>query len=265
MSNFFRFFPLRKYKFGDEESLTSFQQLNVYVDLIDQVKDIATFYQIYHVQEFERPDTLSYKLYGTSNYAWTFYLLNEKLRLQGWPMSNLDLYRSAKEYYPNIVLYTDQNLSYTGNIKVGDTVQSFTNSSQTGIVRKIDYNLGQIVIERNSTFSPQINGYIIKQGAELDINLAVKYTSQVRQYEAVHHYEYQGQPVDYLDSAGAQSSIETLTFKNTTGLDIITNIERLRNLNIEQKKINVFKPNLIEKVVSEFNSLIEYGDRLRGA
>jgi len=257
MSNFFRYFPVTEYRFGNEQNTVIFQKINAYVDLIDQVKDISTFYQQYNVQEFDRPDTLSYKLYGKTTYDWTFYLLNEKLRLQGWPMSNTDLYRKSKEYYPNIVLNTNHNISFSKNIKVGDTIRAFIDSNQTGIVRKINYDLGQVIVERSSFFSPATNGYVILTTADLDINLAVPYQSQVRQYDAVHHYEQNGEYVDYLDNTAAQTSVATLTFKDTTSLTPVTNTERLINLNLEQKRINVFKPNLIEKIVNEFNRLIQ--------
>lgn len=257
MSNFFRFFPITKYKFGEEETTVAFQKINAYVDLIDQVKDITTFYQVYNISEFDRPDTLSYKLYGKTTYDWTFFLLNEKLRLQGWPMSNLDLFNISKEYYPNIVLNTNHNISFTKNIKVGDTVRAFSNPSQTGVVKRINYDMGQVFIERSSFFTPSSNGYIINVNSELDINLAVPYQSQVRQYDAVHHYEQSGEFVDYLDDTAAQTSVETLQFKDTTSLTAVTYTERLINLNLEQKRINVFKPSLIEKVVAEFNRLME--------
>lgn len=256
MSNFFRSFPITRYRFGNEETTVGFQKLNAYIDLIDQVKDLSTYYELYDVQEFERPDTLSHKLYKTSNYGWTFFLLNEKIRKHGWPMSNLDLYRMSHEYYPNIVLTTTHNISYTGNIQVGDTVRLFSDENQTGEVVRIDYDLGQIYIKRSTFFSIN-SGYLINVNSDLLINQAVQYTSQLRQYDAVHHYENDsGYYVDILESAGAQTSIDTLKF-NTTGLNKITYTERLININYDLKKIKVFKPNVIETIVSEFNRLLQ--------
>lgn len=259
MSNYFKFFPITKYRFGDEETTVAFQKINAYVDLVDQVRDISTFYQIHNIDEFERPDTLSYRLYGKTTYDWTFFLLNEKLRIQGWPMSSLDLYDISKKYYPNIVLNTNHNIAYTKNIKVGDTVRAFSDGNQTGVVKRIDYDMGQVFVERSSFFTPQTNGFIINTNSDLDISLAVPYQNQVRQYNAVHHYELEGETVDYLDNTEAQTSVDTLTFKDKTSLTPVTYTERLVEINREQKRINVFKPNLIEKIVGEFNRLLEAG------
>ena len=176
-------------------------------------------------------------------------------------MSNLDLYRAAKDYYPNIVLNTRHNIAFTRNISIGDTIQSFTNPSQTGIVRDINYDMGQVMVERSSFFNPFSNGYVIKQGSELDINLSVSYYSQANQYEAVHHYETtEGERVDYLDVTENQTSAYNLTFKETSNLNPVTNIERLRNLNMDQKQIRVFKPNLIAAIVRKFDRLMQEGN-----
>ena len=80
--SFFSNFPIVNYKFGNEVSDTIFQNLTVYVDLIDQIIDNASLYTKYTIQDGERPDSLSYKLYDTVDHYWTFYLLNKKLRIK---------------------------------------------------------------------------------------------------------------------------------------------------------------------------------------
>lgn len=256
MSNYFFNFPLTNYSFGNNEEKVIFQKLNTYIDLFDQARDQITSYQLYNIGEFERPDTVSTQLYGTPNYGWTFFLLNENIRLQGWPLSNLDLYEQAKSYYPNIVLTTTQNLAYVQNIDVGDTVVLFSDTSQSGVVRRIDYDFGQIYIERENFFSVN-SGRIIKENTELSVPLSVPFDSQLRQYNAVHHYEGDsGQYVDILDSVSKQTDINTLVFKDTSTLNKVTFTTRLRDENQNLRRIKVIKPGSIEKFVSEFNRLL---------
>jgi hypothetical protein len=119
--SYFRNFPVVGYNFGNEIETTLFQNITAYVDLIDQVSDNATQYEYYEIMDNERPDALSYKLYGTSDYYWTFYLSNTKLRKQGWPISEQDLYLKGKEYYPNTVISTFEALSEIDN----DTLNKF--------------------------------------------------------------------------------------------------------------------------------------------
>ena len=170
MSNYFRNFPIVDYKFGDESSTTRFQHLGTYVDIIDQVKDYSVYYQSYNIRNGERPETLSYALYKNTDYYWTFYLLNDHLRTNGWPIRDADLFPKAKQYYPNTVsmtygvaqkqglkLYDDGNkvsvvwyplgeltpLCMSETFKEGSYVY-FASSKTAGQILNIDQKLGAI-------------------------------------------------------------------------------------------------------------------------
>lgn len=104
MSNYFEEFPVVSYRFGNEETTTNFQHLGTYIDILDQVKEYNVYYQTYNIQNGERPDQLSYKLYRNTDYHWTFFLLNDHLRQGGWPIRDADVYPKAQEYYPNRVI-----------------------------------------------------------------------------------------------------------------------------------------------------------------
>ena len=86
MSKYFSNFKPVYYRFGDNEPYSIFQNLTQYVDLIDQLKANNNFYQDYTIIAGERPDVTSFKLYGSPEYYWTFFLLNDKLRESGWPI-----------------------------------------------------------------------------------------------------------------------------------------------------------------------------------
>lgn len=145
--SFFRNFPLIQYQFGDETSFAIFQNITSYIDLIDQISDDTVFYEKYTIMDGERPDTLSYKLYGTINYYWTFFLLNEKIRKQGWPLTFQQLYALGREYYPNTTLLTNEPMF--GEFYVGDIVatQPFTNPAFKATIIEKEYNLGQVVVK----------------------------------------------------------------------------------------------------------------------
>lgn len=104
MSNYFENFPKKLYKFGDDEDPIFFQKLTNYVDIIDNISQDASTYVEYEILDFERPDTLSHKLYGKSEYEWTFSLMNERLRECGWPLTLQEVSKYAVEIaYPNFV------------------------------------------------------------------------------------------------------------------------------------------------------------------
>lgn len=165
---FFRNFPIVNYKFGDEEDIALFNNITAYIDLIDQISDDASFYTNYVIQDGERPDILSYKLYGTPDFYWMFYLLNAKIRTQGWPLSQSEIIQRAKEYYPNTVLVSNRSMHgefYIGDICASkDPVRGFQNPDFKARILSKDLDLGQIVVKpiyevRSITITNAGNGY----------------------------------------------------------------------------------------------------------
>lgn len=144
--SFFSNFPVIDYKFGNEVDTALFQNLTVYVDLIDQVIDNSSLYTTYTIQDGERPDSLSFKLYGTVDHYWTFYLLNSKLRIQGWPLTYQEQYTQAEVFYPNTVLTTQESMHgkfYLNNILA---TKPFSDPPFKGKILEKNYEMGQIVV-----------------------------------------------------------------------------------------------------------------------
>lgn len=156
-TRYFRQFPVVEYKFGDNESTVNFQDLSVYIDALDQVKEYGTFYQNYHIQNGERPDHVSYRLYNTTDYYWTFWLLNDKLKERGWPIDNSQLYLRAKQYYPHLTFRVDgvaydnalrinRPLSRSSTFKLGNYIWIQQNK-QAGKIIRIDQEIGLLHVD----------------------------------------------------------------------------------------------------------------------
>ena len=63
------------------------------VKLTDQVKETATFFQKYKIEEGDRPDTVAEKIYGDSRKDWIVVLTAGITNIRDeWPLSNADLY-----------------------------------------------------------------------------------------------------------------------------------------------------------------------------
>ena len=71
--SYFNKFPVVDYNFGDNEPDILFNNISAYVDIIDQVKQEVAFYEKYTILDGDRPDTVSQKLYDTTDYHWTFF------------------------------------------------------------------------------------------------------------------------------------------------------------------------------------------------
>ena len=141
---YFTKYPKIRYPFGGLSTTSVIQDIGVYIDLIDRIKDDASYYKEYPIRAGDRPDTVSQALYGTPDYYWTFFLLNDDLKLRGWPLSDQAITQKAKEEYPNKVLVTRENM--TGRFQVGDTIRGLNSGAHGKVIRRRP-DMGQIIVQ----------------------------------------------------------------------------------------------------------------------
>jgi len=229
---FFQDFPGVSYKFGTEAESNFIQNISAYSDIIDDVKDSLDFYNYYNVLD-ERPDQLSYKLYGSVNFYWTFFLMNDKIRRQGWPVSQVEMDAWIKKRYYRTVITTRNSLADV--FPVGTTITGIS-SGKTGTINKRVEDLGQIFL--NTGGQSFISGELI---SDIDGNV-VTVQSSVDGYNAVKHY---------LDENGEFIDINPL--EGPGGLYTpVTYYEYLIEENDKLKNIRVLKQEAINSVVSVF-------------
>jgi len=253
MSTFFKNFPLITYNFGNEVTPSLYQDLSVFIKLIDEIKDDIAFYSTLFIQDYDRPDSLSFKLYDTTEFYWTFYYLNTDVRESGWPLPYQELLPKAKKDYPHRVVTTTADISKT--FLPGHTVSGSVSGS-TGTVIKRYLDLGQIVIDSPNNFNagetltPSING--VAQTADI-----ILVTSDTEQYNSTHHYENVSN--EYVDIGLVPSGTGTGAFPNVSSFTPITYFERITAKNDSLKEIKVLSPSVAAQIKSEFNKLLLRG------
>ena len=251
MSQFFANFPLVGYNFGNETQPALFQNISAYIKIIDDISDDIAFYTTVHIQDYDRPDSFSFKLYGTTEFYWTFYFLNDDVRESGWPLPQQDLLPKAKVDYPHQTVITTANISKT--FLPGHTVTGSISGS-TGTVVKRYLDLGQIIVDSPNNFNvgenitPSING--VAQTADF-----VVVTSNVEQFNSVHHYEDASK--DYVDIGLVPSGVGSGAFPSLSGKTPITYFDRILAKNDSLREIKVLKPNIAVQVKSEFDKLLQ--------
>ena len=167
--SYFKRFPKLVYDFNREGVVNSVVDLFRQVRTVQNYVDNFTSYKFYSIKNGERPDIVSQKLYGSANFYWTFFIINDFLQngLNYWPMSgeNLELYLSteyegvALETRPNIKRDTDGGITFFENSlagedkaqkqgawTVGRTVTGAT-SGATGTLKRKDLYLNQLVVQ----------------------------------------------------------------------------------------------------------------------
>ena len=241
---FFKNYPRTLYRFGDEASRTAIQNLSVYVDIIDQIKDNINFYENIEIQDGERPDTISQDLYGSVKYYWTLYLLNDNLRERGWPLTVQQIRLKAIEDYPNILLTTRDGDTLIEHFQVGDIITG-QSSGATGIVIKRNLDLGQIFVKLTNSqdFS---STEIIRDNTDPEFPQTVQLVAATNEYDAVHHYE---------DGDGVWIDVDPYSTPSAL-LTAVTYLDRYQLANDELRRIKVIKRSAIDRIYKAYQEAL---------
>ena len=102
--SFFSQFPNRKYDLRGNNVNIEIKDIFRYATIDLDRSENSFGYNYYEVKEGERPDIVSTKLYGTPNYYWTFFLINESLGngLSSWPKDPRTLELEMQFEYDNL-------------------------------------------------------------------------------------------------------------------------------------------------------------------
>ena len=153
--SFFTHFPKVEYDFnrdGVKQRMT---------DLFRSVRPLPSFldnfsgYKFYEIRNGERPDIVSERLYGTTAFYWTLFLVNEHLHdgYRAWPLSQESLFDYMEKEYRGFAIETSPKVSgnfensLSGRFTLGETVVGASSSASGTITKKI-VDLSQLIIQR---------------------------------------------------------------------------------------------------------------------
>lgn len=232
--SYFADFPKEFYQFANGDTALM-QNLSLYVEIIDQVKENSAFYQDFYVRDGERPDNVSNRLYSNPTLHWTFYLMNNHIREQGWPLTQTAIIEKAKEDFPNVTLNTQDDIDMFSKVT---TVVS--QSGATARLVRIDTSMGQVVVD------PIDDSEFVEGDTISDLDGVVPQTATLlsigSEYLSAHHYiDNEGNLADYRTKSGWN-----------TGLFEMTNLEYYQKQNEELRQIRAIKPSSIAAVTSMF-------------
>lgn len=247
---YFQRFPFVEYNFGDNEANTVFPNITSYIDMIDQLKSEVAFYEKYTILDGDRPDVVSQKLYGTPDYHWTFFFMNDGLRESGWPLPEREMRELVKKRYPHRTVTTEDAIA--ANFLPGDFVLGKT-SGTTGRVIERNLDLGQIVIASDENEAGLNNNFgqteqiVAGTTAEEQAINTANLISESVQYNATLYYK---------NSAGDIIDIDPYN-QTTSGLIPTTIMEDNIEFNDKLKDIIIIKPSRVTSVVSEYFRLLK--------
>lgn len=277
--SFFRQFPKIQYDFfnrGVNYEITDFfRYVTGDITLLDDV----SVYSYYRVQNGERPDVVSMKLYGTPEYYWTFFVINDHLKcgIATWPLSPEAFEDYMKEEYDGYAISSKVNVRVNedgerletttladefpiGTPVIATHVPDGTNISITtstgGIVYARNPQLYQLIIKGDivKTSGSHLTPFVATGKIKSDKNeMTIEGWTEFR--NAVHHYEDSEGNLTYdpyyFDSDETEGKVE-----NLGPLTAISNYEYESNLNDARADIRIIKPSLINQFAQQYRTLI---------
>ena len=249
MSDYFSKFNRIDYIFGDDyfskgggdSVLELMQNLTSYVEVIDSIKQNSSFYSKYEILEGDRPDQVSQKLYGTPEYHWTFFLMNDKIREGRWPTSPNDVFDRAVLTYGTRVITTRTKL--TDKYKIGQTITGASSGATAKIGARI-LDLGQLFLE--DVVGTFVAGENVNSVNANGVTEVITVTSFEFQYNAAHHYENSDKEyVDIDPEVGPGAQLTEVTW-----------LDRVQKINTDNREIKVIKPGVVNEIVKSFRDAV---------
>jgi hypothetical protein len=255
---FFRNFPFTTYQFDENGVNTKIADIFRYVHTTDQIIDDANSYKFYQIHDGERPDVVSYKLYGTPDYYWTLFIVNDSLHkgIRGWPLSNHEFNTYMENQYngvvingrPQIVYDSDGNItdfrdSIADRFKIGETVIGSASGAKGTLIEK-DLKNNQLVIE-NVTGTFRTSEFIKGETTE---DFITSFEVFSRDQAPKYYKDLEGrETVSALFVAGGTPHSECTIYSNR---------EYEEELNDEHSSIRVIRPEFIEQFALRYKRLI---------
>jgi hypothetical protein len=160
--SYFKQFPSIPYDFDRDGILQNVVDIYRHSRLLKAYQDDMFAYKLYTVKNGERPDIVSQRLYGTPNYYWTFFVINDFLHtgLSAWPMSQEKLYDYMNEEFAGVAITTQPTISDTGDLGVnqghenslagtftlGEIITGNTSGAKGTLVKK-NIDMNQLVLQ----------------------------------------------------------------------------------------------------------------------
>jgi len=121
MSNYFKKFPRVEIDPLGNRNTVQYTDFFRSIDVNDIMVDDYSNYLLYEIEDGDRPDIVSYKLYRTPDYYWTFFIVNDRLKdgMKEWPMSSIEFEEYLKLKYKDYgvcVIPPERDISETAEI-----------------------------------------------------------------------------------------------------------------------------------------------------
>lgn len=266
---FFKLFPKIGYDLNNTGVLQNVVNIYRSIRPLREFIDDISAYTFYEIKNGERPDIISQRLYGTPDYYWTFFIVNEYLHdgLASWPMSQEDLREYMRTEYDGFAITTrpvirrntdqliiDHENSLSGRFKLGETLTG-SQGNATGTLTKKLIDLNQLIVQNcTGTFigNPDAvpNQTEVVTGGTTEDSVD---TYRVYKYLDAPYYYY---AEDDIEKRVSDNGIFIQGAKAESDLSFISNRAHLEDANESRSKMRVVSPQYISQFVDKFEELL---------
>jgi hypothetical protein len=230
--SYFTNFPKVDYDIMGNGITQEVTNITSFVNVTPKMLDNISFYSHYVIPDADRPDNVSYNLYGTDKYYWTFFIVNPQLKnsYYDWPQSTASLLNHAEDKYDGLGAVVNGDVF--NKFVIGETIVGQV-SGAVGMVTGIYPTTEWVQIKPISgTFKSSGESIIGADGQSSVIAVSIKSAIY-----APHHF------VDSQDE---------LVAKSVYGSKAISLYQWEQENNLEKSKIRIIKPEFIEEVSDRF-------------
>jgi hypothetical protein len=234
MAGYFSYFGTKDYTLTDDVE-KKVVDISKYSTLFSKIADDLSFYSYYTMQDGERLDSISQKLYGTPEYYWTIPLINSNLVnvYKDLPKSYQTLLQYLEKKYPGSAFKLAAGQTIAGKFTIGETVR-YNTTNRAVILGKYPTN-GYLQVQVLEGSSFPLNQPFTIVGADNVTNVVI--ANVIAAYDA---------PAYYTNSNGNQTRWNAGQVTATT----IRELETDKNAEISQLK--VIQPRYIYDVAKQF-------------
>ena len=153
---FFDQFPNLQYDIAGNNNFINVKNIFRHVDVNDALAQNTIEYTYYDILEGERPDTVSQNLYGTPDYYWTFFILNESLKegLKSWPKDPHTLEEEMKlEFDPYGALVCVPHMGSSLVYRRDNSPTTIPGARIVNTFNGIDLSLADLRVKRNGALA----------------------------------------------------------------------------------------------------------------
>ena len=286
---FFKLFPKVPYDLRNDGVLSNIVNLYRSVRPLQNFVDDITTYKFYEVKDGERPDIVSQRLYGSPNFYWSFFIVNDFLHdgLASWPLSQQAFQEYlATEYNGYAIqtakpiirrnsdqLITDHENSLSGRFQIGEIITGNSSGMKGTLTKKIN-DLNKLIVQNvtpavagvhphtgNSDSTILGGAYIGTAGSGNVPNEPITgfttgdsvNTWEVWKYLDAPHYFYD--ETDPLKRVADNARMINGATPDSN-LKYVSNRAYLEETNDNRSKIRVVDPNYMDQFVNTFEKIL---------